>query len=279
MATGRCDRIPIRVDALLRDLIPRYLANRRKDIERATVALVRDDFDLIRGIGHNLQGSGRTFGLDEFTAIGAEIERAAKAADRVEIARQLNRIEDYLSRIEIAGDGDFSAPAEAASCVRAGAQPAAGAAAGSGAPEVLLVDDQEMNVAIIGRFLSREGYKVKSLSSGEAALAALAAPPPPALVLLDVVMAGADGLEICRRIKSNPATRGIPVMIVSSAETGYCRSRGLAAGADGFLSKPVCREELVERVRFLLRPERRAADDAPAPERMAGGDLGLEPGD
>lgn len=261
MATGRRGRIPISVDAVLRDLVPRYLANRGKDVETATMALVRGDFELIRGMGHNLQGSGRTFGLDEISAIGIEIERAAKAADRVEIARQLNRLEDYLSRIEIAGDAEFSAPAEAASSVLAGVQPAAGAAAESAAPEVLLVDDQEMNVAIIGRFLSREGYKVKSLSSGEAALAALAAPPPPALVLLDVVMDGADGLEICRRIKSNPVTRGIPVMIVSSAETACCHSQGRAAGADGFLSKPVCREELVERVRSLLLA---AAGPAPA---------------
>jgi len=243
VTTGKRGRILVNVDAELRDLIPRYLANRGKDVETATAALVRGDFELIGCMGHNMQGSGCSFGLDELSAIGTDIERAAKAADHVEIARQLNRIEDYLSRVEIA---------EAAPPVAAGAVPAASATTGSGAVDVLLVDDQEMNVAIIGRFLSREGYKVKSLSSGEAALAALAAPPQPALVLLDVMMTGADGLEVCRRIKSNPATHRIPVVLFTSAETGCDRIRGRAVGADGFLSKPVRREVLIEQVRSLL---------------------------
>lgn len=258
MTTGRRGgRILVNADAELRDLIPRYLANRGKDIETATMALVRGDFELIGGIGHNLQGSGRSFGFDELSAIGIDIERAAKAADRVEIARQLNRIEDYLSRVDIAGAGVEAAPAAGT------APPATGAVH---APvDVLLVDDQEMNVAIIGRFLSREGFNVKSLSSGEAALAALAASPPPALILLDVMMTGADGLEVCRRIKSNPATRRIPVVLVSSAETGCDRIRGRAVGADGFLSKPVHRDVLIEQVRALLRTDGGAADSYAEP--------------
>lgn len=256
MAIGDGGRILINVDPDLRDLLPGYLANRGKDIETVTAALERGDFELIGCTGHNLLGSGRSYGLDEVTAIGVDIERAAKTADRGEIVRQLRRLEDYLSRIDDPGAGPSAA--WTAACVAP--RPAEGnMGAGSGATEILLVDDQEMNIAIISRYLTREGYRVKSCASGEAALAALAAPPP-ALILLDVVMPGASGLEICRRIKSDPATRGVPVVLVTSVENERDRIQAWAAGADDLLAKPVRRADLVNRVRLLLRPGRRAGD-------------------
>ena len=241
-----------KLDADFLDLFPRYVANRRGDVETVAAALERGDFQLISRIGHNMHGSGRTFGLDELSTIGAAIERAALAADRDGVLSQLPRINACLSRAQTGGVEPSAMPAGPA-VPRAGTlTPRAGALPDGAAFDVLLVDDQEINVAIIGRFLSREGYKVRAVDSGEAALAALAAPPLPALILLDVVMSGTDGLETCCRIKSNPATRAIPVVLVSSAGSGDDRIRGLAAGADDFLTKPVCRLELVERIRALL---------------------------
>ena len=249
------------VDEGFLDLFPRYIANRGRDVETVAAALERGDYPLIRSIGHNMRGSGCSFGLDELSAMGAALESAALAADRVGILRELPRISAYLSRIDIAAVPTVSlfgvgAPVTAATA----AVPAQGKSI-----DVLLVDDQEINVAIIGRFLGREGYSVKSVDSGEAALTALAQPPLPGLVLLDVVMGGADGFETCRRIKSDPVTRGVPVVLVSSAGSERDRVRGWAAGADGFLSKPVCRLELIERVRVLVPLEARAAADQAEP--------------
>ena len=121
----------------------------------------------------------------------------------------------------------------------------------NGAAEILLVDDQEMNAAIVGRYLAHAGYTVKYLASGDAALAALECRPLPALIMLDVVMAGTDGLEVCRRIKSNPATSAIPVIMVTALDSRGDRIRAWSAGADEVLSKPVRREELVSRVGLL----------------------------
>ena len=254
------------VDEEFLDLFPRYLANRGRDVEMVAAALERDDYHLIHRIGHNMHGSGLSFGLDELSIMGAALERAALAADRAGILRELPRISAYLSQIDLAAIpylARFGAAVEP--IVAPAAVPQTGESSERLAGDVLVVDDQEINVAIIGRFLTREGYRVRSVESGEAALAVLAARPLPGLVLLDVVMNGADGFETCRRIKSDPVTRDIPVVLVSSAVSGRDRVRGWAAGADGFLSKPVCRLELIERVRALLPLESRAAIDHAEP--------------
>ena len=248
MTTDTGGRVLVSVDSDLADLVPRYLANRLRDVETMTAALDRGDFGLIGDIGHNFRGSGCSFGLDELSAIGVDIERAVQAADRTEIARQLRRTREYLSRVDISG-GIYA---------RLAGPDAAGAEDGE-AIDVLLVDDQEINTVIVGRFLRREGYKVRSVMSGDAALAVLAVPPLPRLILLDVVMNGTDGIEICRQIKSDPLTCGVPVMLVTGAGSTRDRIRGWAAGADDFFSKPVRREELVERVQSLLQGREESA--------------------
>jgi DNA-binding response OmpR family regulator len=118
---------------------------------------------------------------------------------------------------------------------------------------ILLVDDQEMNRLLVSRYLEKDGYRVSHAASGEEALAALEQYPQPAVVLLDVVMPGVSGFEVCRRVKSNPATLSVPVVLVTSLDSREHRIQGIEAGADDFLSKPVYREELVARVRSLVR--------------------------
>ena len=138
----------------LADLVPCYLANRRNDMETLAAALGRGDFELMSRLGHNMHGSGTSFGLDGLSAIGVAIERAANAGDRVEIARQLRRMTAYLSRHELSD----RATARLQLAPYEGDAFAAGAAADDRAVDVLLVDDQEMNIAILGRYLTRAGH-------------------------------------------------------------------------------------------------------------------------
>ena len=117
---------------------------------------------------------------------------------------------------------------------------------------ILVVDDVATNVRLITGYLSREGYQVSSAPDGEAALRAIELDPPD-LVLLDVLMPGIDGFETCRRIRADAATRRIPVILVTSLNEVDHKARGQEAGADDFVVKPLDRDELIIRVRSMLR--------------------------
>src|SRR5215472_14270275 len=117
---------------------------------------------------------------------------------------------------------------------------------------ILVVDDIEANVRLLQAKLQAEYYDVLVASSGPEALA-MAAEESPDLVLLDVMMPGMDGFEVCRRMKNDPETRHIPVVLVTALDGRGDRITGLEAGADEFLTKPIDDIMLFARVRSLTR--------------------------
>ena len=117
---------------------------------------------------------------------------------------------------------------------------------------VLLVDDERANRQVLEAMLLPERVAISTAASGEEALA-LVALEPPDLILLDVMMPGMDGYEVARLLKGNSETRNIPVIMITALGDRDARMRGLSAGAEDFLSKPVDRAELCVRVRNLLR--------------------------
>lgn len=126
------------------------------------------------------------------------------------------------------------------------------ASAGPAAFRVLVVDDDQDMASLLARMLAQPGLKAEIAVDGYAALSTIAASPPD-LVLLDVQMPGPDGFEICRRLKASESTALMPVVLVTALDDHESRVRGIEAGADDFLSKPVRREELVARVHTLRR--------------------------
>ena len=117
---------------------------------------------------------------------------------------------------------------------------------------ILVVDDIAKNVKLLADVLAVRGYRVSTANSGEEALASIRAEPPD-LVLLDVMMPGLSGYDVCRAIRADPAHAILPVVLVTALDPAQERAKGLDAGADDFLSKPVAQAELLARVRSLLR--------------------------
>ena len=139
------------------------------------------------------------------------------------------------------------------------------------APRILIVEDESDLALLLGYNLEAEGYVVENVARGDEAELRLAENTPD-LVILDWMLPGVSGLEICRRLRAREATRTLPVIMVTARGEEAERVRGLSVGADDYVVKPFSVPELMARVRALLRrsrPERIA-------ERLYAGDLDLD---
>ena len=117
---------------------------------------------------------------------------------------------------------------------------------------ILVVDDTEANRILLREMLELEGHRVTLAVDGAEALRRVAEDTPD-LLLLDVNMPGMDGLEVCRRLRTDPATEALPIILVTALAERSHRLEGMAAGANDYLTKPIDRPDLILRVRNALR--------------------------
>ncbi len=198
--------------SFVNDALPSSGESTAADIDRLIVALAVPQARVIAAAETLSRGTRDT----QFTT---DVGRIAQAAQR-------------LTALPLAGAAPPAAPRRSAATPRA---TAAMAAASLG--RILIVDDVEENRAVLERRLEREGYAVDSVASGEEALARVGDGAFD-LVLLDVLMPGMDGFAVLDRIMSNPATRNIPVIMISALDDLASVVRCIEHGAEDFLSKP-----------------------------------------
>jgi two-component system, OmpR family, response regulator MprA len=117
---------------------------------------------------------------------------------------------------------------------------------------VLVIDDEESIIDLIKLGLKYEGFEVVAASEGEEGIAA-AQRTNPVFIILDWMLPDMDGLEVCRQLRSNPTTREIPILLLTAKDEVGSRVEGLNTGADDYLTKPFSFEELVARIRAILR--------------------------
>jgi len=124
--------------------------------------------------------------------------------------------------------------------------------AGQEHPTVLVVEDEPAQREVLGYNLEAEGFRVSTASNGEEALL-LVDEMRPDIIVLDWMMPNVSGIEVCRRLKSRPDTRGIPIIMLSARSEEVDKVRGLETGADDYVIKPYSIVELMARVRAQLR--------------------------
>lgn len=122
----------------------------------------------------------------------------------------------------------------------------------SGKPKILIADDEEKNLKVMGYILQKYGYDYDTAANGREALKK-AGKYSPDIILLDVMMPEMDGYEVCRRIKESEALRNIPVVMITSLSSKEDRIKGIEAGAEEFLSKPFDQAEVLARIKMLLK--------------------------
>ncbi|HKK70194.1 MAG TPA: response regulator [Candidatus Krumholzibacteria bacterium] len=140
---------------------------------------------------------------------------------------------------------------------------------------IIAIEDEPDILEVIQYNLRREGYEVAGVENGEDGLN-LVRKENPDLVLLDLMLPGMDGLEVCRRLKYESATRGIPVIMVTAKGEESDVVLGLEVGADDYLTKPFGPRELVARVRAVLRRANVRVEDE-GPHRVVFGELTIDP--
>ena len=116
---------------------------------------------------------------------------------------------------------------------------------------ILVVDDEEDIRAVLGLILTRAGYDVREAEDGESALVSVERDPP-GLILLDVLMPGMDGFEVCRRVRTDPETAHIPILMLSAKTDSRSRQEGISAGATAYLTKPQAPAQLLRHVADAL---------------------------
>ena len=122
----------------------------------------------------------------------------------------------------------------------------------SAAPRILIADDNLQGVELLEAYLAEGDWELRTAADGEQTLAQVAAWHPD-LILLDVMMPKISGFEACKRLRADPATRDIAVLMITALDQPSDIERAVEAGTDDFLSKPINKSELLLRVRSMLR--------------------------
>jgi len=234
---------------ILGKIIGHFLEQAPKDMADLRQALDDRDSDRLRRIAHSLKSASANLGAKGFSSLCADLEAVGRAEKLTEAPALMESIETILPAVLEALENFLATSGEP------GAAPAVRNEVGKDAQErplILLVDDDPAFRLATEEALQGAGYRVATADNGPQALD-LALQEPPDLVLLDALMQGMDGFEVCQRLHRMNGLEDLPVMMVTGLEDTASVDRAFESGASSFVTKPVNYSVLLYRIRFQLR--------------------------
>ena len=229
--------------ALFEKMLRTYANDQRMATAQLQAALAAGDVPTAERLAHTLKGSSGSIGAIALQAQAGSIETLCRSGvDPAAMLPLLAPLGEQLGRTIAAIDAALPpepAPDET---------PAGDDGAADGRPRVLVVDDAPANLTLMSGLLRGE-YAVRTADGGEKALAMVVTGPLPDLILLDVMMPGMDGYEVCRRLKAEPATAEIPVIFLTARSDAEDEERGLKLGAVDYITKPISPPIALSRIR------------------------------
>lgn len=228
---------------------PRQLAEIRRGLEAG-------DHEAVALTAHSLKSSAGNLGAVQMAQTAGSLEHAARAEDGEHLpnlAGDLERASDSALKALRELIGDAAPPeAPASATTRGAAAPQRHSANLTERRRILIVDDDPGFRLAAAEVLDAEGFAAATAENGEQALEMIEQTPPD-LVLLDAVMPGLDGFEVCHRLRTTSLGRDLPVIMVTGLDDSESMQRAFEAGATGFATKPVGYPALIHRVHFMLR--------------------------
>lgn len=226
--------------ALLARVSKLYLEQAPELLAAARSALDAGDTAAVGMAAHSLKSSSANLGAIQLSARCAALEAAARGGDG-----NLDELLDHVSR-------EMPAVLDAVAALNDKPTQDLAMPEPRGGPEILIVDDDPAFRLTFREVLSAEGFSITEAGNGVEAAASVKRQRPD-LILLDALMPGIDGFDICRRFKQDPAIADVPVLMVTGLDDVESVNRAFQAGASGFTTKPVNYPILIQRMRFVLR--------------------------
>jgi CheY-like chemotaxis protein len=242
---------------IMRDLLLSYQEDTQNLVDDIRQAVSQQNPHSLAQAAHTLKSSSANLGVHQFASCCERLEQQGRSTDLSETVSALTAFEEAYQDVRLAlqqllSEGETHYPVIEDSMLDASQSRLVSSVIDPAKVKLLVVDDQPYDTLLVSTYLREEGYQVLTANTGEDALK-LVLSESPDIVLSDVMMPGMNGFEVCRRIKSYEQTVLTPVVLITALDGQGDRIEGIQAGADEFLSKPINREELIARVRSLLR--------------------------
>ncbi|MFC1566267.1 response regulator [bacterium] len=239
----------IHINPKLEKFIAAYIKHRNEDCNTINENLKVGDTENIKHLAHKMRGSGGMYGLGEITRIGQEMEQAAQDKDIQKIEKLNEKLIEYIVKVQQSIDHNKSESTKEKFVNSNSSE------LNPVKSRILIADDEPDILLVLEQLLRDDGYNVYEASDGLNAFEMIKQIVPD-IAILDIDMPGLDGIELKAKLNQDEMTQGIPVLFLTAKDAVKDKVAALELGADDYMTKPFEEEELLARVKAILKKKK-----------------------